>query len=660
MKKIIFLVLCTLLLGLSEHSFAQKGKAWRAYAAYDAGSYADAVDLFKEAYDVVNDKSQKTDILFHIAECYRRMSLSLKAAMWYKKAIDKDYKDAIVYYRYGQMLMMNEKYEDAKNQFIKYKSLAPDDPRAEDAIQSCTQVQEWTDNPAGYTVENMKFFNSKADDYSPCYAKSDYMTVYFTSSRSESKGTEIHGATGQEFADIYMSQMDRKGKWSTPIPLDESVNTEMEEGTPVLSADYNTLYFTRCKMSKNKNFGCQIYYAKRNGDSWSKAQPINIAGDSVVIAHPAISADELTLYFVSDMPGGVGGKDIWMVTRNGKGAEWGTPKNLGPPINTKDDEMFPYIHPDGTLFFASNGHVGMGGLDIFMAKKGEDGSWKVENMRPPINSSADDFGICFQKDEEKGFFSSNRSGRGDDNIYAFVLPPLRFNVIGSVHDEKTDQTLADVTVKSVGSDGMQVETKTTKDGSFKFMLKPNTDYVFIAGKEGYLNGKERETTKGMSKSKDYHTIIYLSSIARPIELPNIFYDFAKWDLRPESMVSLDKLVETLNDNPNVTIELMSHTDSRGAADINLELSQKRAQSVVDYLIQKGIASDRLSAKGYGKTQPKTVDKKMHEQNSFLPEGQLLTEEYINSLPSSEQQEIAFQYNRRTEFKVLRTDYIPKK
>ncbi len=660
MKKIFFILFCMSLLGLSVQTYAQKNKAYRAYAAFDAGAYSDAIDLFKEAYDVVSDKTQKTDILFHIGECYRRISMPVKAALWYKKAVEKDYLDPIIYLRYGEMLLMNEKFDLAKDQFVKYKSLVADDPRGDNGIQSCAQIQEMMDNPSGYLVENMKYFNTKWDDYGPCFAKSDYMTVYFTSSRSESKGDEIHGATGQEFADIFSSTMDKKGKWSVPVPLDENINTEMEEGTPVLSADYNTLYFSRCKMSKNKNFGCQIYFSKRNGETWSKAQPIELGGDSITIAHPAISPDELTLYFVSDMPGGIGGKDIWMVTRTTKGGEWSVPKNLGPPINTKDDEMFPYVHPDGTLYFSSNGHVGMGGLDIFLAKKNEDGTWKVENLRPPINSSADDFGICFQKDEERGFFSSNRAAKGDDNIYSFVLPPLKFNVLGTVKDEKSEQLLSEVTVKSIGSDGMQIETKTSKDGSFKFMLKPNTDYVFIAAKEGYLNGKERETTKGMSKSKDFHTNIYLSSTEKPIELPNIFYDYAKWDLRPESMVSLDKLVETLTDNPNVTIELMSHTDSRGSVEPNIELSQKRAQSVVDYLIQKGIAADRLSAKGYGKSQPKVVDKKIHDLYTFLPISTVLAEEYINALSTSEQQEIAHQINRRTEFKVLRTDYIPKK
>jgi peptidoglycan-associated lipoprotein len=659
MKRFFLPSLVLLLLIPAIHGNAQKSKTWRANAAFDAGEYADAIDLFKESYDIA-EKSEKTDILFKIAECYRKTSQSEKAELWYKKAIDKEYPGPIIFYRYGEMLKMNEKYAEAKDQFVKYKSLVPDDTKADDAIQSCELAMDWIENPSGYQVENMKFFNSKESDYSPCYARADFMEVYFSSGRSESMGNEVHGATGQSFADIYMSQMDRKGKWSTPVPLDDAINTEMEEGTPMESGDFNTLYFTRCKMSKNKNFGCQIYYAKRNGDAWSKAQPIDLGGDSLVIAHPAISPDELTLFFVSDMEGGIGGKDIWMISRENKGGEWTAPKNLGAPVNTTEDEMFPYVHPDGTLYFSSTGHVGMGGLDIFSAKKSDDGQWKIENMRPPVNSPADDFGIVFQDGEERGFFSSNRSGRGDDNIYSFVLPPLKFNILGIVRDEKTDQILPDASVRSIGSDGMQIETKTAKDGSFKFMLKPNTDYVFIANKDGYLNGKERETTKGMNKSKDIRATIYLSSIAKPIELPNIFYDFAKWDLRPESMVSLDKLVETLNDNPNVTIELMSHTDSRGTDASNIELSQKRAQSVVDYLIQKGIDKERLSARGYGESQPKVVDKKTADQWNFLREGTVLSEDYINSLSNSEQQETAHQVNRRTEFKVLRTDYTPKK
>jgi peptidoglycan-associated lipoprotein len=483
--------------------------------------------------------------------------------------------------------------------------------------------------------------------------------IYFTSSREEATGNDLHGATGENFSDIFLSRMDRKGKWSVPVALEENVNTEFEEGTPVLTDDYSTMYFTRCKVNKNANYGCQIYTTTRNGDEWSEAEALTLADDSVVVAHPALSPDELTLYFISDMPGGVGGKDLWFASRDSKGGEWGVPENL-EALNTVDDEMFPFLHQDGSLYFSSNGRIGMGGLDIFRAVEQEDGSWKIENMKYPINSSADDFGIVFETDMERGYFSSTRKGRGNDEIYMFALPPMKFNVIGEVRDDKTDELLVEATVKSIGSDGITVERTTGEDGSFRLMLKPNTDYVFVASRIGYLNGKERETTKGLNNSTDFRTTIYLSNIRETIELSNsnVFYDFARWDLRPEALVSLDKLIETLTDNPTITIELMSHTDVRGSNEDNIELSQKRAQSVVNYLIERGIDQARLSAKGYGEDMPKVVTKRLDGDYDFLNEGTELTETFINALPSVEEQEIAHQLNRRTEFRVLRTDYRP--
>ena len=302
----------------------------------------------------------------------------------------------------------------------------------------------------------------------------------------------------------------------------------------------------------------------------------------------------------------------------------------------------------------------MGGLDIFRASSQSGDSWIVQNMRPPINSPADDFGITFEKDAEKGIFSSSRKGRGFDDLYTFEMPPLLFSITGLVKDEKSGQPVQGATVQLIASDGANMQTETGTAGDFKFSLRPEVDYIFLASKRGYLNGKEKETTRGQDKSREFMATILLTPIDRPIELPNIFYDFGKWDLRPESMVSLDKLVETLNDNPNVTIELMSHTDSRDTEEYNMELSQKRAQSVVDYLIGKGIAADRLTAKGYGETSPKVVDDAIRKDAPFLRSGAVLSEQYINSLASDEQKEIAHQINRRTEFKVLRTDYEPSK
>ncbi len=660
MKSLHFIFIACVLTLITEIGSAQTAKSAKALAAFNAGEYFTAIDLYKSAYNNLTEKTGKAEMLFQIAECYRLVSEPRQAELWYNKAIAKGISNPLAILYLADAQKMNMKYAEAKDSYKKYKDNVSKDPRADDGIRSCELAQKWMENPSGYQVDNMKFFNSKQNDFCPAYGSEDYSTVYFTSSRDGSTGKSISGATGQNFADIFVSKMDRKGTWSQPVLVSNSINTEFDDGSPCLSKDFKTMYFTRCEKAKSKNFGCAIYYSELQGEEWSKSKKILIASDSIIVAHPAISPDELTLYFTSDMEGGQGGKDIWKVNRAKKGDEWGTPENMGPQINTPGDEEFPYVHADGTLYFSSNGQVGMGGLDIFKATQKPDGSWNIENMGYPINSNADDFAIVFQNETEKGLFSSNRTTKGDDDIYAFTLPPLKFNVVGVVKDEKTDQVLADATVKSISSDGITIDNRTDKNGAYHFALKPNTDYIFIASHEGYLNGKERETTKGLDHSRDFKTTILLASIAKAIELPNIFYDFNKWDLRPESMVALDKLVETLNDNPTITIELMSHTDSRGNDADNMTLSQKRAQSVVDYLIQKGIASDRLSAKGYGKTEPKVVDKKLADQYTFLKEGSKVDDDLIKSLTDPDLQEIAHQINRRTEFKVLRTDYKPKK
>jgi peptidoglycan-associated lipoprotein len=650
-------IMATLLLGNPVEG-QKKQKDSRAQAAFNAGEYFEAIDLYKNAVNKVSDKTQKTEILFRIGECYRILGDARSAELWYRKAVREDYQDPIIYLRYGQMMLINEKYDEASEEFKRYLELVPDDPRGNVGIASCEAAVNWKDNPTAYIVENMRYFNTRERDFSPAYISESYTEVYFTSTREDATGNETHGATGQNFADLFSTSLDRKGKWSVPVPV-KSLNSEFEDGTPCISPDFSTLYFTRCKKGKNQQLGCQILSASAEGDDWSEPKVVlEDLNDSVTTAHPAISPDGNTLYFVSDMPGGVGEKDIWKVSR-GQGGSWGKPENLGEQINTPGNELYPFVHSDGTLYFSTDSRVGLGGLDIYRATRDETGSWNLENMKPPINSSEDDFGIVFEADAERGFFSSARNGRGNDDIFSFVLPPLEFSVKGVVKDERNDQILPGSTVKSVGSDGITVEATTGDEGSFRFMLKPGTDYVFIATQPGYLNGKERESTRGLDQSKEFEVTIYLASITQVIELPNIFYDFAKWDLRPESMVSLDNLVETLDDNPNVTIELMSHTDSRGTPADNQELSQKRAQSVVDYLISKGIQPDRLKAKGYGESQPKVVDDKVLAQYDFLESGDVLTESFINQLGSAELQEKAHQVNRRTEFRVLSTDYIPQ-
>ena len=650
--------LCIGLFLLPAAVFGQ-GKLDRANKVFDAGGYYEAIDIYRNIYNDIADASKKPFILYRIGESYRVIGNNRQAEIWFEKAIKKEYGDPIVYLKYGDVLMIQEEYDKALAQFEEYKKLVPADPTVNDRIKSCELARQWTASPTGYIIEPVDFTNSKFNDFSPVFGSEDYGTLYFTSSRPGTVGNKTHSATGETFTDIFVTERDRKNTWSTPKPITGEVNTEFEEGSASFSSDFKTMYFTRCRVNKRDKLGCEILFAQNQEGSWMKTERIPIAGDSIVIAHPSIANDGLTLFFVSDMPGGFGQTDIWKVTRNSTSDSWGEPINLGAVINTPGREMFPFAHPDGSIYFSTDGKPGIGGLDVFKATAKKDGSWDVANMRYPINSSADDFGIVFQSEKEMGYLTSRRkAGRGGDDIYQFYLPPILFNITGIVKDDKTDKPLALSTVKLIGSDGTNLSVETGNDGVFKFVLAPSTDYVLVSQRNGYLNGKGKETTRGLTSSKDFNATLYMASTAKPIELPNIFYDYGRWELRPESMVSLDKLVETLNDNPNITIELGSHTDSRGTDAFNYDLSQKRAQSVVDYLIEKGIATDRLSAKGYAASNPKAIDARIEQSYPYLKEGSLLNDEFINALQSEEQREVCHQLNRRTEFRVLSTNYKP--
>ncbi|HOY72371.1 MAG TPA: OmpA family protein [Tenuifilaceae bacterium] len=642
-------------------SFAQTSKLAKADALYKAGAYFEAIDLYKADIDKINDKNELPKYLYKLGNCYRLTGNARQAELWYQKAIMREYPDPKVYFYYAEMLKMGEKYNEAIEQYQKYKVAVPLDPLADAGIKSCELSIKWKETPSGYEITNMRSLNTRTSEFSPAYASSDYTTLFFTSSRNEATGGKVSSVTGENFTDIFISERDNKNVWSKPRPIDETINTSYDEGTCALTSDYNTLFFTRCKVSKRDKLGCQILVSKRAEQGWLTPDELKLAADSMIVAHPSISADGTELYFVSNISGGIGGLDIWKITRSSSTSDdWGEPVNLGGEVNSAGNEMFPYIHPDGTLYFSSDGHPGMGGLDIFRSWVNDEGRREVENMRYPINSSADDFGIVFEKDREAGFFSSRRQGgRGADDIYMFYLPPINFNLIGHVTDEKSKKPVEQATVKLVGNDGSVVTMQTLADGSFRFNLTPNADYVVIASKKGYLNNKAKESTRGLTQSKDFEVSIALTSTEKPIEIPNIFYDYDRWELRPESREALDRLVEILNDNPNIIIELASHTDSRGTKEYNYELSQKRAQSVVNYLIEKGIEPVRLKAKGYAQTQPKVVDDALASRYPFLQVGTVLDQTFIDTLTSDEQKEIVYQINRRTEFRVLKEDYSAK-
>ncbi len=638
-------------------SFAQEKKIRKADASFDAGEYFKAIEQYQKIYSKASTKLIKAKVAFKLGECYRKMNIPRKAEKWYKKAVRYKYQDPMAVLYLADAMRMNEKYDDAKAYYQEFNELVPKDKRGKRGVQSCELALEWMSNPERFVVANVKALNSKQSDYRPEYFNGN-TTLYFTSTREGSTGNKFNNNSGQNFSDIFMSMKDRKGEWSHPIPIKGPVNTEFDDGATSINSDGSEMYYTSCKVIKNETVGCQIYHATMSGGLWSSPELVPLFPDSSIsVGHPAISNDELTLYFVAETEKGQGGKDIWKVERGSPGSSWGKPVNLGKKINTAGDEMFPYVRDNGEFYFSSNGHIGLGGLDIYKLAKKEDGTQVVENMKSPINSPADDFAIIFEHGKDRGYFSSTRpGGRGNDDIYSFYMPPLVFTLQGTVKNEETEQPIPDAKVKLVGSDGTSRETNSGVDGKFKFKLKPETDYIITTQKDRYLKGKAKESTKGLTKSQEIVVDIFMSHVNQVIEIENIFYDLNKADLRPESTVALDGLVEILNDNPNVTIELSAHTDFRGSEEDNLDLSQRRAQSVVDYLIKKGISPNRLIAKGYGESKPKKVTLKIAKKYPFLHIGDVLDEDFINKLPTQEQKEIAHQINRRTEFKVIRTDY----
>lgn len=632
----------------------------KADQAFTAQEYYVAIDLFKKEYKAAKDKARKADIIFKVAECYRLTNNLKQAETWYKKAVKIKYPDPVAILYLADAKKANEKYSDAIVEYNNYAEKVKDDPRGPKGAESCALAQKWIDNPTRYEIKNEAQINGKMNDFSPSYASKNYKEIYFTSSRDNSEGKDLDGWTGQSFTDVFSAKIDNKGKWSNPSPLDAIVNSADNEGSAVYTSDFKTLYFTRCTRKKKEAMGCEIYSAESKGSTWGEPMLLPLKADSIVatLGHPALSPDDKVLVFASDMPGGLGGRDLWYTTYDEEKKRWVKPVNLGSTINTPADEMFPFIHADGTLYFASSGHLGMGGLDIFKADKLTNTSWgNVTNMRYPINSAGDDFAIIFEREAEKGYFTSNRNGgKGNDDIYSFILPQLQFTLQGVVKDYKTKKVIEGATVTIVGTDGSSKDVKTDASGFYKVDLMPATSYVLTAGKPGaYLNKTGKTTTVGFEEDKALVHDFELDPIAKPIDLPNIYYDLAKWELRPESKVALDGLIEVLGDNPTIVIELGSHTDTRSSDAYNLSLSQKRAQSVVDYLIENGIDADRLVAKGYGETTPRVIPFDV----SFMKEGDVITDAYIAKLPTDAQKEEAHQMNRRTEFRVLRSDYVPK-
>lgn len=632
--------------------FMKKGEKYLAL-----GEYYDAAAEFKTAYNKTSpkDKDKRGERALKLAGCYDRINSTQKAIAAYRNAIRYNKADINTHLAFARILMKNGSYKEAAKEFQMVLDSLPDNELAKSGLLSAQTAQEEKNAGSRYIVKKMDVFNSRRADYSPMLFGDEYDQLYFTSTRNEAEGDELSGITGTKAGDIFVSQKDDKGKWGKPEAIVSGLNTEFDEGACCFTPDQSQMYLTQCTTDPNYPRYATIVTSNRSDAAWSKASPLEITRDTLSsYAHPAVSPDGQWLYFTSDMPGGKGGYDIWRVriTTNGLGGV----ENLGEPVNTPGNEMFPTFRPNGDLYFSSDGHKGLGGLDIYIAKVDKNTKkFVLEHPGYPLNSQGDDFGMTFEGPHNRGYFSSNRGdGRGWDHIYSFEKPEIIQTVKGWVY-EMDGYELPDALVYMVGSDGTNLKLSVKGDGSFTQVINPNVDYMMLATCKGFLNHKEELRVKPVTESEEYVLQFPLASIRVPVLIDNIFYDFDKYSLRPESTKALDELIKLLNENPNVTIELSAHCDYKGSAEYNKTLSQKRAEAVVNYLIQHGIAKDRLSPVGYGKEKPKTIRKKLTEKYPWLKEGDVLTEEFIKKL-DKDKQEICNQLNRRTEFIVLRTTY----
>lgn len=620
------------------------------------GEYYDAASQYKQAYSKTppKERDRRGLIAGKMAVCYRKINSTPKAVAAYRNMVR--YNKATVDDRLelGRQLLKNGDYKQAAEQFRVVLDSMPDNVLARNGLLSAQQAPAWKKQGSRYTVKRMDVFNSRRAEYSPMLSGDQFDQLYFTSTRNDATGDELSGITGTKNGDIFVSQKDDKGKWSKPEVVNGGLNTEADEGASCLSPDQREMYLTQCVTDPSYPRYAQIVKSNRSDAAWGKASSVELTKDTLsCFAHPAVSPDGQWLYFVSDMPGGKGGLDIWRVRITSAG--YGGVENLGEPINTPGNEMFPTFRPNGDLYFSSDGHPGMGGLDIFIAHPGKTGRYVLEHPGYPLNSQGDDFGMTFEGVKNRGFFSSNRNdGRGWDHIYSFVNPEIVQSVKGWVYEQEGYELPA-AQVYMIGSDGTNLKLGVKSDGSFEKELTPGVEYMFLATCKGFLNHKEELKVVPMNDSHEYVLQFPLASITAPVLIDNIFYDFNKATLRPESQTALDELVKLLNENPNVTIELSSHCDYKGSSAYNKLLAQRRAESVVNYLVDKGIARDRLLPVGYGKEKPKTIRKKLTEKLTWLKEGDVLTEEFIKKL-DPEKQEICNQLNRRTEFIVLRTTY----
>ena len=661
MKRILYIVVGMMLASVVLSLASCKGpKLKDADEAYDRGEYFDAATIYRKLYNRYNRKEDawlRGELAFQLGMCHLKLNQGNRATAAFQNAIRYEYEDTTVMLRLAQAQQMEGQYAAAIKSYNEYLDIAPDSWEARVGIRGCELAPQWKEEGSRYIVKS--YYSSRRADYCPMFLDKNMEYLYFTSTNEKSTGELRSEITGTKKGDIYFMKKDEKGVWSRPEIVDGGLNTEHDEGAAAFSPDGSTMYLARA-VRQDWPTTVEIYTSSRSEAKWSAPQKFEITADTLSnYSDPAVSPDGQWLYFASDMPGGQGGTDIWRINLKDK---HGTLENLGPQINTKGNERFPNMRTDSLLYFSSNGHPGMGGLDLFVAKlqpRDENArtpldQWVIENMGVPMNSAADDFGITFGTGESGLFSSSRGDARGYDHIFSFIKPDLQIWISGYVVD-KDDEPVPNAVIRIVGDDGSNQKTAAKPDGSFRFDLQRGVKYAMMAGADGYLNARQEFVSDSAEEDAEYNVDFVLAAMFKAQIIENIFYDFDKAVLRDESKLALDSMVMLLKDHPNIVIEMASHTDRVGSAKYNQGLSQRRAQSVVDYLIANGIPKERLKPTGYGESRPKTVTKRIHSQYPQFEEGVTLTEDFIKTL-SKEDQEAADQINRRTEFTVIDTSY----
>lgn len=654
MKRNLYLSICMLIIiilafGCKAPSFAT------ADAQYEKGEYFEAQKSYRKIYNSLKKRDQrelKSLAAYKSGLCYYKLNQTTRAVNAFKNSLRYGTPDSTVYLLLAQSLHRQGKIKEAREYYEEYLGIDSLSEMALNGLRGLNYSQN-PDKNTRYKVSEAKFINGRRADYAPMYSK-ERDILYFTTTNEQVTGSVKSGVTGMKNGDIWMMTKNEQGKWNNPVPVEGGLNSDFDEGIISFSPDGNLMYLTRALQSIDKDCPVEIWTSQRSDAQWSEPIKLDLGLDTIYnYGHPSISPNGRYLYLTSDRPGGYGGYDIWRINLENRGSSL---ENLGPDINTSGNEMFPYMKTDTTLYFSSDGHPGLGGLDIFRADQTQWYVWSVKNLGYPLNSTFDDFGITFD-DGESGFFSSNRGDeRGYDHIYSFVLPELNITVNGYIMDPE-EYIIPGATIRIIGNDGSNRREKVKDNGSFSFKLERGVDYILQASAPGYLNANQHFTSDIDEADAEYIVDFTLAPVNKPVVIDDIFYDFDKATLRPESEVALDSLINLLNSFPNITVELSSHTDRVGSDSYNFPLSERRAQSVMNYLINIGkIDARRLTYKGYGKTEPRIISPRLNKLYPALEIGTMLSPEFIESLEDEELREIADQLNRRTEFKITSVDF----